>query len=124
LDPNYQNAVEHENSKFASDKTLLQYGSLKDCVSHGDSITSDPTLSMAQEWCRNDSWVDWRGDAFSAWEQWEYVRNPVPSLGEGKNMPSGGFGNRDKGNGGKTAADFLAGANEYIKKQVGVMRLV
>ena len=46
-----------------------------------DCITDSPAMTMAQEWGRNDQWLDWKGNEYGGRHEWEYVMNPV---GEGE----------------------------------------
>jgi hypothetical protein len=108
-------------SKFASDRTLLTYGTTKDANS--DNMI-DPTLTMAQEWARNDIWCDWRGNTFSAWEQWEYVINKVPANTEGEAMPFGGAGHRDRDHEGMGPSEFLRSVNSYVEEQAKDLALM
>jgi hypothetical protein len=66
---------------------------------------------MEQEWTRNDKWVDWKGDSFSALSEFQYATTPVPAvqpLGKEK---------RDVGHAGWSVADFRTKLNEQLQQQ-------
>jgi hypothetical protein len=105
-------------SKFAGDRAFLSYGDTRDAVRGLEDITSSPPLTMEQEFARNDKWKDWQGQEFSAWQEWEYVINPVVQTSGGS-----GHGTRDAGRPGWTIEQFVERANEYIRKQAQTLCL-
>jgi hypothetical protein len=58
-------------SRFASDRTFLQYGGGEDAVRGLDEVIADPPLTMEQEFERDDTWTDWKGNSYSAWDEYQ-----------------------------------------------------
>lgn len=50
------NAFSNTSSKFAGDRSFLQYGGTNDAVRGLAEITDDAPLTMKQEWARDDKW--------------------------------------------------------------------
>jgi hypothetical protein len=100
-------------SKFACDYNFLEFGTTDSMVRGITDITNQPVLTMEQEFSRNDTWTDWKGQTYSAWGEWEYVTKPV----EGGGKEGSGFGGRDEGMPDRTGwepAKFLEVANAAI----------
>ena len=66
---------------------------------------------MEQEWIRNDTWVDWKGNMHTAKAEFDYASSPVPLV-----QPEGQE-QRDVGRGGCTLAQFQAVVNAFIRQQ-------
>jgi hypothetical protein len=100
-------------SRFAAAAPALRYGGTSDFVTSLEPIYSVRALEMEAEWMRDDRWVDYTGVAFSAAQQWEYVRSPV-AAGSARAQASG-FGDRDGGHEGWTAETFLTKTNDFVR---------
>jgi hypothetical protein len=94
-------AVLLSSSKFAGDRNFLTFGNTRDAARGMEDVTGNPVLTIEQEFARNDKWQDWKGQEFSAWQQWQYVVNPILPADEGSGQGSG-HGERDKGRTGWT----------------------
>jgi hypothetical protein len=115
-------SIDEAISKFAADRTFLSYGSSMDSIRGLTDITNNPVLTMAQEFARNDQWVDWRGTVFSAWKEWTYVINPVPTRGD--SQPQGTPGGGGAGGGPaklvqKTSAASMGEGRAEEEEEVG-----
>ena len=108
-------------SKFASDRTFLEYGNTQDAVRGIEEITDGPVLTMDQEWARDDQWSDWKGSVYSGWREWLYVINAV-GAGE-QRQEGGGVGGRDVGRDGFSLQDFMDQINGYVKEKATKMKL-
>jgi hypothetical protein len=107
-------------SKFASDRTFLCYGDTQDAVRGTDDITSDPVLTMEQEFARNDKWQNYRGEEFSAWAEWQYVTSAKLELSDA----GSGVGLRDEGHEGWSVDDFCRVVNTFIIERVPLAETV
>jgi hypothetical protein len=112
-------ATLRKESKFASDHSILSYGHAADMVRGEDDIIGSLVLTMEQEWRRNEKWADWKGIAYSAWEEWEYVQGKA--LGSEKR--GSGVGEHDYGHEGWTLKRFKQEANNYVEDQADSLQL-
>jgi len=73
-------------------------------------MTQAPTLTLEQEFQRDQDWKDWKGVEYTLKEEWAYVNGAA-------SHKYATPGSRDANNVGKTPDDFLASANEHIAKR-------
>jgi hypothetical protein len=104
-------------SKFAVDHTLLQYGNARSAIANIDDITRELTLTMEEEWLRNDTWQS-RGSVLSALDEWEYVRGAAEETFSGD-----GVGTRDEGHDGWSLDFFLETINDHVKAQATKLQI-
>jgi hypothetical protein len=107
-----------EANKFATNRNFLSYGNSEDAQRGLAEITSDPPMTMQQEWARNDTWTNWKGKWYSGRSEYAYVTGTaVTDLPPGKQSAS-----RDKGHEGWAPDRFLAEINSQLRasaKKVG-----
>ena len=87
---------------------MLSYESLSTFVDGLDELLAKPPLSMREEFQREITWTDWKGQSYSLSEEWAYAVGPAIS------KPGCTPGHRDQSNDGKRLDDFLAEANKLI----------
>jgi hypothetical protein len=109
--------------KFAADSTFLSYGQTQDAVRGSEDVTSNPVLTMQQEWARDDKWTDWQGKGFSGWREWEYVINPVPHPEDVQRKEGSGVGTRDADRDGFSVQAFVDQVNGHVTAKSETMRL-
>lgn len=97
--------------KLCESVVTLQYGSRDQFVRGLDDILARPSLSMAQEFARDHSWLDWRGAAYSLRGEWAYVNGPAACT------PGCTPGTRDANNDGKMPRQFQDEANALIRSR-------
>ena len=99
------------SGKFGAHVTTLQYASREAYIGGLDDIIAQPPLSLAQEYDRSLSWIDFRGDRYNLRDEWAYATGVArPST-----MPGGR--RRDWDNGGKAPEDFQRAANAMIARR-------
>jgi hypothetical protein len=115
----------NQTCRLMSNPTMLKYGGRTQFGRGLAEIVSKPVLTMEQEFMRDDRWTSWNGAEHSGAAEWLYVA-PGSAAIEGVSTCVGGKKDhtpeRDQGNGGKTAEDFLVEANGLIKSGLAGMR--
>jgi hypothetical protein len=106
------------SGKMCSQPAALSYGGRAEFGRGHAEITRDPALTMEQEFRRNDRWANWDGVRCSAAEEWDYVMGEAVEGGPAGAGGGGHAADRDAGNSGRTAGDFLGVANEMIRKRL------
>ena len=98
----------------------LHYGDRSAYINGIDALIAEPLLTMAQEFDRDLTWLDWKERHYSLRVEWKYVNGPA------QRMPACTPGTRDDNNHGKKPADFLRLGNELIKsrRDLGIGRLL
>eukprot|EP01052_Picozoa_sp_SAG31_P006983 SAG31_NODE_328_length_17643_cov_46.707649_3_plen_832_part_00 len=86
-------------SKMLADTTELRYGDRLSYVRGINEVTTLRPLTMGEEFDRDDRWVDWKGEKYSARREWSYVYDE-PAV---SNIDDDGF---DEGHDGWRLADF------------------
>ena len=97
-----------ESSKICGKVNTLHFGTREEFATGVDGIFL-PGLSMAQEFDRDDSWVDRAGVRYTLREEWAYA------TGLAKPKRSCTAGDRDMGHDGWSVARFRHEANEFIR---------
>jgi hypothetical protein len=134
-----RDTFETEPHRFASHRTFLTFGNLRDVVTSVEDIVAHPVLTMKQEWLDFDRHWTKEGAEYSARIEWQYVDGRAKegartkqyvngAAKEGKVAKENGtakegahahakFHRRDAKHGGMTVEDFMREANEYIKRE-------
>lgn len=119
-------AWEYTSNEADKGAQELKYGTRHDYIDGLDHLYNCTPLTMEQEWCRDDKWLDWKGTEHSSLEEWSYVTSPVPSESQlliGGATPHTGRVGRDAGHEGWAPEKFLQIANDHIKTRMLEMEL-
>jgi hypothetical protein len=109
--PNEATTRDTHGGKLCESVVTLQYGSRDHFVRGLDDILARPSLSMAHEFGRDSTWVDWRGITYSLRCEWAYVTGPASTTAGC--TP----GTRDANNEGKTPQQFQDEVNVLIRRR-------
>jgi hypothetical protein len=109
--PAAQGGAGVEANKFATNRNFLSYGNSGDVQRGLAEITSEAPMTMEQEWARNDSWADWKGERYGGWAEYAYVTGVAVT-----DLPPGADGARDKGREGWTVERFRECINAALRE--------
>ena len=122
-----RDAADVGTSKFTVSFTKLSYGDRQVYARGRRELEGRLELSLAEEWGhgdrkprRNDRWADKAGHNFNAADEYAYASGIAgePPAGTESSFPMTTFaGQRDKQNKGKTLADFVRIANDYVTQR-------
>jgi len=90
--------------KTTTTQEYLEYGQRKNWARGMEDIVNNPSITMEQEFLRNDEWVSFDRVSYFGKQEWDYVVHEVARKRE----------KRDKGNEGKTLDTFLKDANDTL----------
>jgi hypothetical protein len=115
-----------DSNKFAANHQFLQYsqGQVDLKLDHVTLTPDERPLTMAQEWARDDVWVDWQKVRHNGREEYLYVDGPAregavtgaAAGAEAAAKAAKAAAKRDWGHGGWTQADFLEAANAAVRQ--------
>lgn len=95
-------------SKMAGTPDYLSYGARDEYVRGVGDVVDDPVLTMEAEFMRDQTWEDWQGNSYSAWEEWSYVVGTAEAQMHV-------HGARDTHHNGKSVEEFMLETNAFIR---------